>query len=239
LFVQTLIKGGALYAMQGFSPDEFFDMIEKHRITTTFLVPVMIYVLLDSPRAETADLSSFETLFYGASAMNPTRLAEGIRKWGKIFFQVYGQSEAPMVLTHLKKGEHDLEKPGRLASCGRPTPWVHLALLDDDNREVAHGEAGEVCVRAPLVMAGYHNLPRETAEAFAGGWLHTGDVGRFDDDGFLTIVDRKQDMIVSGGFNIFPREVEDVIMTHPAVAQVAVIGVPDDTRGKIYRWRRS
>jgi len=232
LFVPTLMKGGAMYAMQGFSPDEFFGMIEKHKITTTFLVPVMIYVLLDAPQAESADMSSLETLFYGASAMSPARLAEGIQKWGKIFFQVYGQSEAPMVLTHMKKGEHDLQKPGRLASCGRPTPWVRLALLDDDNREVAHGEAGEVCVQAPLVMAGYHQRPRETEEAFAGGWLHTGDVGRFDDDGFLTIVDRKKDMIVSGGFNVFPREVEDVIMTHPAVAQVAVIGVPDDTWGE-------
>jgi fatty-acyl-CoA synthase len=232
VFVPTLMKGGALYAMSGFSADEFFGMIEKHRITTTFLVPVMIYVLLDSPRAATADVSSLETLFYGASAMNPTRLAEGIEKWGPIFFQFYGQSEAPMVLTHLKKGEHDFARPERLASCGRPTPWVRLALLDDDNAEVASGEAGEICVRGPLVMAGYHGLPEQTAEAFAGGWMHTGDVGRFDDEGFLHIVDRKKDMIVSGGFNVFPREVEDVIATHPSVAQVAVVGVPDDTWGE-------
>jgi fatty-acyl-CoA synthase len=109
---------------------------------------------------------------------------------------------------------------------------VHLALLDDNNQEVARGEAGEICVRGPLVMAGYHGLPEESAEAFSGGWMHTGDVGRFDDDGFLYIVDRKKDMIVSGGFNVFPREVEDVIATHPSVAQVAVIGVPDDTWGE-------
>jgi fatty-acyl-CoA synthase len=207
VFVPTLMKGGALFAMSGFSPDEFFGMIEKHKITTTFLVPVMIYVLLDSPRAENADLSSLETIFYGASAMSPTRLAEGIRKWG-------------------------LEKPERLASCGRPTPWVRLALLDDLNREVAPGEAGEICARGPLVMTGYHGLPEETADVFAGGWLHTGDIGRYDDDGFLYIIDRKKDMIVSGGFNVFPREVEDVIATHPSVAQVAVIGVPDDTWGE-------
>jgi fatty-acyl-CoA synthase len=232
VFVPTLMKGGALYAMSGFSPAEFFGMIEKHKITTTFLVPVMIYVLLDSPQAKSADLSSLETLVYGASAISPARLAEGIRKWGPIFFQCYGQSEAPMVLSHLKKAEHDLDKPERLASCGRPTPWVHLALLDDNNQEVARGEAGEICVRGPLVMAGYHGLPEESAEAFAGGWMHTGDVGRFDDDGFLYIVDRKKDMIVSGGFNVFPREVEDVIATHPSVAQVAVIGVPDDTWGE-------
>jgi fatty-acyl-CoA synthase len=232
LFVPTLLKGGALYAMSGFSPDEFFGMIEKHKITTTFLVPVMIYILLDSPLAETTDMSSLETLFYGASAMNPTRLAEGIKKWGQIFFQIYGQSEAPMVLAHLRKAEHDLKKPERLASCGRPTPWMRLALLDDDNREVGAGQTGEICVRGPLVMAGYHGLPEETAEVFAGGWMHTGDIGRFDDAGFLYIVDRKKDMIVSGGFNVFPREVEDVIMTHPSVGQVAVIGVPDETWGE-------
>jgi fatty-acyl-CoA synthase len=232
VFVPTLMKGGALYAMAGFSPDEFFGMIEKHKITTTFLVPVMIYVLLDSPLAETADMSSMETLIYGASAMNPTRLADGIRKWGPIFFQCYGQSEAPMVLAHLKKADHDLDKPERLASCGRPTPWVRLALLDDDNNEVPAGEPGEICVRGPLVMAGYHGLPEQTAEAFAGGWMHTGDVGRLDADGFLFIVDRKKDMIITGGFNVFPREIEDVIATHPQVAQVAVIGVPDDTWGE-------
>jgi fatty-acyl-CoA synthase len=232
VFVPTLMKGGALYAMSGFSPGEFFGMLEKHRITTTFLVPVMIYVLLDSKEAQSADLSSLETIVYGASAMSPTRLAEGIRKWGPIFFQCYGQSEAPMVLSHLKKAEHDLEKPERLASCGRPTPWVRLALLDDDCNEVPTGEAGEICVRGPLVMAGYRGLPEQTEEAFAGGWMHTGDVGRFDDDGFLYIVDRKKDMIISGGFNVFPREVEDVIATHPGVAQVAVIGVPDETWGE-------
>ncbi len=232
VFVPTLMNGGALYAMSGFSPDEFFGMIEKHKITTTFLVPVMIYVLLDSPQAETADISSLETLIYGASAMSPTRLAEGIEKWGPIFFQCYGQSEAPMVLSHLKKADHDLGKPERLSSCGRPTPWVRLALLDDDCNEVPTGEAGEICVRGPLVMAGYHGLPEQTAEAFEGGWMHTGDVGRIDEDGFLYIVDRKKDMIITGGFNVFPREIEDVIAEHPTVAQVAVVGVPDETWGE-------
>ncbi len=232
VFVPTLLKGGAMYAMAGFSPDEFFGMIEKHKITCTFLVPVMIYVLLDSPLADTADISSLETIVYGASAMSPTRLAEGIEKWGKIFFQCYGQSEAPMVLTHLKKEDHDLSRPGRLSSCGKPAPWSRLALLDYDNNEVAPGESGEICVQGPLVMGGYHNLPEATEEALAGGWLHTGDVGRFDEDGFLYIVDRKKDMIITGGFNVFPREIEDVIATHPAVAQVAVVGVPDDTWGE-------
>jgi fatty-acyl-CoA synthase len=230
--VPTLQSGGAFVALQGFTPDLFFDAIEQHKITSTFLVPVMIYPLLDHPRAETADLSSLETLFYGASAMSPARLEEGVKKWGQIFFQCFGQSEAPMALTHLKKQEHDLSKPERFASCGRPSPWVHLALLDEDNNPVAKGEAGEICVRAPLVMEGYNGLPDQTAEAFAGGWLHTGDVGRFDDEGYLYIVDRKKDMIVTGGFNVFPREIEDVISAHPAVAMVAVVGVPDERWGE-------
>jgi fatty-acyl-CoA synthase len=230
--VPTLQSGGAFVALQGFTPDLFFDAIEKHAITATFLVPVMIYPLLDHPRATTANISSLETLFYGASPMSPTRLKEGVEKWGQIFFQCFGQSEAPMALTHLKKADHDLSKPERFASCGRPSPWVHVALLDDDNQPVSDGEAGEICVRAPLVMEGYNGLPEQTEAAFAGGWLHTGDVGRYDDEGFLHIVDRKKDMIVTGGFNVFPREIEDVISAHPAVAQVAVVGVPDERWGE-------
>jgi fatty-acyl-CoA synthase len=119
-----------------------------------------------------------------------------------------------------------------LATCGRPVPWLKVALLDEDNNEVPAGEPGEICVRGPLVMKGYLNKPEQTAEALAGGWLHTGDIARQDKDGFLTIVDRKKDMIVSGGFNVFPREIEDVLGTHPAVAQAAVIGVPDEKWGE-------
>jgi fatty-acyl-CoA synthase len=137
-----------------------------------------------------------------------------------------------MTVTVLRRDEHDPAKPNRLASCGRPTPLVKVALLDDKGDEVPDGEPGEICVRGPLVMGGYLDRPEETAEAFAGGWLHTGDVARKDDDGFLYIVDRKKDMIVSGGFNVYPREVEDVISQHPAVAAVGVIGVPDEKWGE-------
>ena len=231
-FIPVLQKGGAFYVMQGFSPDEFFDMVQQHRITCTMLVPVMLYFLLDSPRATDGSMDSMETIFYGASPISPARLREGIEKWGRIFYQFFGQSEAPMVIANMRKADHDLDKPERFASCGRPTPWIHVALLGEDNEPVAHGEPGEICVRGPLVMQGYKDMPEQTAEAFAGGWLHTGDVGRLDDDGFLYIVDRTKDMIVTGGFNVFPREVEDVLATHEAVAQVVVIGVPDDQWGE-------
>jgi fatty-acyl-CoA synthase len=231
-FIPVLQKGGAFYVMQGFSPDAFFDMVQAHRITATMLVPVMLYFLLDSPRAQSADMSSMQTIFYGASPMSPARLQQAIELWGQVFYQFFGQSEAPMVVANMRRKEHDLGRPQRLGACGRPSPWVPLALLDADGKPVAAGEAGEICVRGPLVMSGYKDMPEATAEAFAGGWLHTGDIGRLDDEGFLYIVDRTKDMIVTGGFNVYPREVEDVLSRHPAVQQVAVIGVPDAQWGE-------
>ena len=232
LVAPVLVSGGAFYVMESFDPDGFFDLVEEHRITATLIVPVMLYALQGHPRYETADMSSMETIFYGASPMSPAKLTRAIEHWGPIFFQFFGQTEAPMVLTHLKKKEHDLAHPERLASCGRPVPWMHVALLDSQNRPVGPGESGEICTRGPLVMNGYKDLPEETAEALAGDWLHTGDVGRFDDDGYLYIVDRTKDMVITGGFNVFPREVEDVISSHPAVAMVMVIGVPDEKWGE-------
>jgi fatty-acyl-CoA synthase len=173
-----------------------------------------------------------ETIFYGASPMSPAKLTQAIEDWGPIFFQFYGQTEAPMVITHLKKGEHDLTRPDRLSSCGRPVPWMHVALLDTDNRPVAAGESGEICTRGPLVMTGYKDLPDETAEALSGDWLHTGDVGRFDDDGYLYIVDRTKDMVITGGFNVYSAEVEQALMAHEAVRDCAVIGLPDEKWGE-------
>jgi fatty-acyl-CoA synthase len=218
--------------VEAFDPDGFFDLVEQHRITATLIVPVMLYALQGHSRYQTADMSSMETIFYGASPMSPAKLAQAIGHWGPIFFQFFGQTEAPMVITHLKKDEHDLAHPERLASCGRPVPWMHVALLDSHNQPVGPGESGEICTRGPLVMNGYKDLPDETAEALSGDWLHTGDVGRFDDDGYLYIVDRTKDMVITGGFNVFPREVEDVISAHPAVSMVMVIGVPDDKWGE-------
>lgn len=232
LVAPVLVSGGAFYVMESFSPDGFFDLVEEHRITCTLIVPVMLYALQGHERYTTADMSSMETIFYGASPMSPAKLAEAIELWGPIFYQFYGQSEAPMVIAHLKKGEHDLTRPERLSSCGKPVPWMHVALLDSNDRPVGPGESGEICTRGPLVMDGYKDLPEETAAALSSDWLHTGDVGRYDEDGFLYIVDRTKDMVITGGFNVFPREVEDVISGHPAVAMVMVIGVPDPKWGE-------
>ncbi|BBZ79468.1 acyl-CoA synthetase [Mycolicibacterium anyangense] len=228
-FVPTIIKGGELVVLTKFDPAEVLRVIEEQKITATMLVPSMIYALMDHPDSHTRDLSSLETVYYGASAMNPVRLAEAIRRFGPIFAQYYGQSEAPMVISYLAKKDHD-EK--RLTSCGRPTLFARTALLDADGNEVPQGEVGEICVSGPLLSGGYHNLPEETAKTFKDGWLHTGDMAREDSDGFWFIVDRVKDMIVTGGFNVFPREVEDVVAEHPAVAQVCVIGTPDEKWGE-------
>lgn len=231
-FMPTLLRGGSIVVLPHFDPTRVLETIEKYRITATMLVPTMLYVLLDHPKIDEYDLSSLQTIYYGAAAMSPARMQEAIARFGQIFFQFYGQAECPMTITVLRKEEHLPDDLDRLATCGRPVPWLHVKLLDDDGNEVPKGEPGEICVRGPLVMQGYWNKPEQTAEALKYGWLHTGDVAREDADGYLTIVDRKKDMIVSGGFNVFPREVEDVISAHPAVAAVAVIGVPDDKWGE-------
>ena len=228
-FTPTIVKGGEMIVLPKFDPAEVLRVIEERRITATMLVPSMIYALMDHPDSHTRDLSSLETVYYGASAMNPVRLAEAIERFGPIFAQYYGQSEAPMAITYLAKGDHD-EK--RLTSCGRPTLFARVALLDPAGNPVAPGEVGEICVSGPLLCGGYWNLPEATAETFRDGWMHTGDMAREDDDGFYYIVDRVKDMIVTGGFNVFPREVEDVVAEHPAVAQVCVIGTPDEKWGE-------
>jgi fatty-acyl-CoA synthase len=230
--VPVLLRGGSIVVLPKFDAGAVLKAIERHRITSVFLVPSMIYALLDHPDFPSADLSSLRTVFYGASLMSPVRLQEAIRKIGPVFFQFYGQTEAAQTVCVLRKEEHDADDLARLATCGRPVPWLDVALLDDAGNEVAQGEAGEICVRGPLVMSGYWNKPEQTAEALAHGWLHTGDIARADSAGFYTIVDRKKDMIVSGGFNVFPREIEDVLGTHPAVAASAVIGVPDPKWGE-------
>ena len=231
-FIPTLLRGGCIVVLPGFEPGAVLEAIEQYRITAMMLVPTMLYVLLDHPDLDKRDTSSLQTIYYGAAAMSPTRLREAIERFGPIFFQYYGQAECPMTVTVLRKEEHDLSRPERLASCGRPVPWLHVALLDDDGRRVARGTPGEICVRGPMVMQGYWKKPEQTEEAFRFGWLHTGDIATEDDEGFYTIVDRKKDMIVSGAFNVYPREVEDALATHPAVAQAAVIGVPDDKWGE-------
>lgn len=232
MFLPTLLKGGTMLVLPAFDPVQVLKTIQDYRINCVMLVPTMIYALLDHPRFNEFDLSSLETVFYGASAIAPARLKEAIERIGPVFMQFYGQAEAPMAVTILRKHEHDVNNLQRLASCGRPVPWLHVALLDGNNQPVKDGDPGEICVRGPLVMNGYRDNPQLTAEAFAGDWLHSGDVAIRDSDGFLRIIDRTKDMIVTGGFNVYPRELEDILAEHPAVSQVAVIGVPHEKWGE-------
>jgi len=232
-FMPTLLRGGTLFIATGFHPAETMEAIERHRITCILLVPTMIYALLDHPDSATRDLSSLETVFYGASLMSISRLRQAIARFGPIFCQFYGQAEAPLTVTVLRRAEHDLTDDAILGSCGRPVPWMHVALLDDEGSEVADGEPGEICVRGPLVMSGYLGKPEQTAEAFRHGWLHTGDIAVRGPSGHLRIVDRSKDMVITGGFNVYPREVEDALQTHPSVADASVFGVPDPRWGEM------
>ncbi|PWU24771.1 MAG: acyl-CoA synthetase [Candidatus Rokuibacteriota bacterium] len=227
----ALLLGGTVHLMKGFDPEEFLATIEREKINFTLMVPTMIYVLLDHPRLDRTDLSSLRLLLYGASPMSPSRLAEGLERIGPVFSQLYGQTECYPVSV-LRKADHDPRLPELFASCGFPVGSCSVTLRGDENEEVQPGEPGEICVRAPHAMEHYWKRPEQTAEAFKGGWLHTGDIARADERGYLYIVDRKKDMIVSGGFNIYPREVEDVLSSHPDVAMAAVIGVPHEKWGE-------
>jgi fatty-acyl-CoA synthase len=232
-FMPTIARGGSLYIERGFDVVRILSAIERHRITCILLVPTMIGAILDHPRLREFDVSSLETIFYGASPITPARLKAAIAHFGPIFFQFYGQAEAVTTVAIMKREEHDISSDRRLASCGRPVPEAEVRLLDPDGNEVSEGEPGELCVRGPLVMSGYFNKPDETAAAFRGGWLHTGDVAVRDPDGFLRLVDRAKDLVITGGFNVYPRAVEEVLESHPSVATASVFGVPDDYWGEI------
>lgn len=227
----TLLLGGTVHLMSAFDPEQMLAVMQRRRIDTTLLVPTMIYTLLDTPALARTDLSALKLMLYGASPMSPARLLEGLSRIGPVFAQLYGQTECYPIAV-LPRADHDPARPSLLAACGFPCSNVDVALLDDAGQPVAPGRAGEICVRSPTVMQGYLNAPGPTAEALAGGWLHTGDVATMDDEGRLYIVDRKKDMIVTGGFNVYTREVEDVLSAQPGVAMVAVFGIPDPKWGE-------
>ena len=226
----VLLKGGTVILQPGFDVERLLATVEAERITTLFLVPTMIYMLLDRLRTQPADVSSLQLVIYGAAPMSPTRLREALDRFGPIFMQVYGQVETSPTISALFKRDH--LDPSLLTSCGRTLAAHELTLLDEEGGEVDPGDPGEICLRGPTLMRGYWNRPAETTAAFRGGWLHTGDIARRDERGFLHIVDRAKDMIISGGFNVYPREVEDVLTSHPGVERAAVIGVPDEKWGE-------
>ncbi|GAB3294752.1 AMP-binding protein [Epidermidibacterium keratini] len=227
----VLVGGGTVHLLTGFDAARVLETIERERITMALFVPTMIYALLDHPDLDERDLSSLELVLYGASPMSVSRLREGIERIGPVFSQLYGQTECYPVSV-LPKEDHDPEHAERLLSCGKPVVGVEVSIRDEAGNELPIGEPGELCVRGGSAMEGYWKRGDLTAEALAGGWLHTGDIAKQDAEGYLYIVDRKKDMIISGGFNVFPREVEDALTAHPDVAAAAVYGVPHEKWGE-------
>ncbi|HYE52558.1 MAG TPA: AMP-binding protein [Azospirillaceae bacterium] len=217
-------------------PLAVMEAIERHRVTTLFLPPTVIYMMLAHGRVRDFDYSSLRQFVYAAAPMSVEKLREAMAVFGPVMCQTYGQAEAPMVCTVLSREDHAealrTGLTGRLASCGRPTLFTDLAVMDEAGALLGPRAVGEIVVRGPLVMAGYLDDPAATEAASAHGWHHTGDLGFQDEDGFVYIVDRKRDMIISGGFNVYPGEIEQVLCSHPAVQDCAVVGVPDDKWGE-------
>jgi fatty-acyl-CoA synthase len=225
----TLVRGGTVVLHQSFDPSAWLRTVQEERINFAFAVPTMLYALLDAATPGDYDLSSLETLIYGAAPMNPSRVDEVRDALGDVLVQAYAMTETCGITMMLRKDEH---VPELYTSCGRPAAGIGVTLLGADGQPVADGEVGEICVRSHAVMSGYWKLPELTEETVRDGWLHTGDLARRDERGFFHIVDRAKDMIISGGFNIYPKEIEEALATHPAVAVAAVIGVPDATWGE-------
>lgn len=231
--MNALLAGGGHAFVAGFDAGLVLKILSEWKITHTLIVPAMVKMLLAHPDAGTTDLSQLEKITYGASPMPAALLSEAMRLWPQVgFTQAYGQTEMAPVITTLNAEDH--RRGGDiLKSAGRPTPVSEVRLLDSDNRDVDLGVQGEVVVKGPHTMLGYWNKPEETAKALVDGWVYTGDAGIFDASGYLYIVDRVKDMIITGGENVFTTEVENALISHEAIQDVAVIGIPHDEWGEM------
>ncbi|MFL6089612.1 MAG: AMP-binding protein [Aeromicrobium sp.] len=231
-----MTMGGRVVIMRAPDVGEFLANVEKYQVTHTFLPPTVIYMALDHEALETTDLSSLQCFWYGAAPMSAARLEEALTRIGPVMAQLFGQTEAPMMISTLSPADH-FNADGtiarhRLSSAGRPAPLVTVGIMTETGELLPQGERGEIVVRSSLVMKGYYKNPEATAQASAHGWHHTGDIGYISDEGFLYIVDRAKDMVITGGFNVYSSEVEQAVMAHDAVADCAVIGLPDEKWGE-------
>ena len=226
-FLPHLFRGARNVVMERFDSGRFLEELERTQATATFVVPTMLSMLLDDPGVEDAKVN-LRRLCYGAAPAAPSLLERAQEVFGPVLANTYGQAEAPMCITCLSPEDH----AGRFGSAGKAYTLCQVRIVDEDDHEVPPGEEGEVVTRGPHVMAGYLDQPEETAKTLRGGWLHTGDLGTGDEDGFITLLDRRHDMIISGGFNVYPRAVEDALLAHPAVKEAAVVGLLDERWGE-------
>jgi acyl-CoA synthetase (AMP-forming)/AMP-acid ligase II len=231
-----LSRGGSLVLMEDFTPAEVVRVLDEERIAYAVLVPAMIQAcLVGAPDVAERRYDTLRLIYYGASPIAEQTLRRAMAVFGCDFVQTYGLTEATQVLTYLSPADHRrglAERPELLLSSGRPVLGTEIRVVDSSDRPLPTGAPGEIVARGPQLMRGYWNRPDESAQSLRGGWLHTGDVGCLDDEGYLYVQDRLKDMIVSGGENVYPRAVEDVLFQHPGVADAAVIGVPDERWGE-------
>lgn len=232
-----IARGGRVILMDGIDPQNLLKVMEQERVNMLFLPPTVIYALLAQPNVRDFDFSALRYLMYGAAPMSPDKLAEAIEVFGPVMLQIYGQAEVPGAISVLRVEDHLIDgrvaPRERLLSAGRRFPFTRVAIMDDDGKLLTQpGGVGEIVAQGDIVTQGYYKNPEASAEVQRHGWHCTGDVGYFDEQGFLFIVDRKKDMIVTGGFNVFSSEVEAAVMAHPAVKDCAVIGVPDEKWGE-------
>lgn len=220
---------------RSFSPDTFASVVAQFEVTHSFLVPTQLMRVLDQLTDDDHRMSTLTTLGYGSSPISPDRLRDLVARYGAIFLQLYGMAEIASIGTILRKVDHERalgDKPALLNSCGRPSYGVAVRVVDDKGNDVPVGERGEVIFAGPHVMLGYYRDEKRTSDALYDGWMHSGDIGVFDDEGYLYIVDRLKNLIIRGGLNIAPVEIENVIYRHPGVLEVAVVGAPDEEWGE-------
>jgi long-chain acyl-CoA synthetase len=231
-----LLKGGHQAVLAHFDVEAILGALKRYRSVSFFAAPTMLTRLVHTPAVGAADLRNLRTICYGGGPMYVADLERALEIFGPRLYQLYGQGESPMTITGLTKRMHEEaaaeRRPDRLASCGVPRTGVLVRVVDEDDRDLPAGEIGEVVTKSDCVMQGYWQKPEANAETLHGGWLHTGDLGSLDADGFLTLRDRSKDMIISGGSNIYPREIEEVLLRHPDVVEASVVGRPHPEWGE-------
>jgi fatty-acyl-CoA synthase len=233
LYIPPYVLRGARQVIPesaAFEPDEFLDLCEHHPGCSAFLAPTMVQRLVQTSRPCPPNL---RTIVYGGGPMYVDSLKKAMAAFGPIFVQLYGQGEAPMTITGLRRADHIGADDAILGSVGYARSGVDVAVLRDDGTPAGVGEIGEIVCRGDVVMVGYWNNPQATGKTLQDGWLRTGDMGSFDDRGFLTLRDRSKDVVISGGSNIYPREVEEILLEHPGVEEAGVVGAPDEEWGEV------